>query len=182
MSIVSKFLHTFVKCIDKVSIAGAALAAAALALIAIIMGAEIIARSAFGFSLEFSWEYATYLMAASFFLGAAYTLRSGSHIRMGAAIEQFSPRIAKSMDVAATFIGLMAMLLVAHALIDLAWHAHLRGSVSFTPMATYMAIPQALPAIGAVMVILQLLARLASHWLGLPVEKPVDADGLTVDQ
>jgi len=182
MSISSRLLRGFVLVVDRISMIGAGLAALALALIALIMFAEIIVRAVLGISLEFSWEYSTYLMAAMFFLGAAYTLRAGAHIRMGAAIEQFSPRVAAAMDIVATVVGLGAMLLISYALIDLAWQAHMRGSVSFTPMETYIAIPQALPAVGAVILVLQLLARLASRALGLPVETPVAEDNMMVDQ
>lgn len=178
----SRVLHAFIRFIDALSMAGAAAAAIALAVITAIMGAEIVARGVLGFSLEFSWEFSTYLMAAMFFLGAAHTLRTGSHIRMSAAIEQFSPRMAAFLDVVATLIGLGVMLLVTYALSDLAWQAHLRGSVSFTPMATYMAIPQALPAVGSAIVVLQLLARLASRAAGEPVETPVAEEDLTADR
>lgn len=177
MTSAHRLLRGFAILVDMISLAGAVAAAVALASIALIMGTEIIARSAFGVSLDFSWEFSAYLMAALFFLGAAYTLRTGSHIRMGAAVEHFSPRVAAALDVAATLIGLAVMLLVTYALTDLAWQAHMRGSVSATPMETYMAVPQSVPAIGAAILVLQLLARLANRAVGLPVEQRPASDG-----
>lgn len=182
MTFLTGMLRGYVRFADVLALAGAVAAAIALAVITTIMGAEILARAVLGFSLEFSWEYSTYLMAAMFFLGAAYTLRSGAHIRMGAAVEHLSPRVALALDVIATLIAIAVMSLVTYAMADLAWQAHLRGSISFTPMGTYMAIPQAFPAIGTAMVVIQLLARLAAHILGLPTETPVADDEVRADR
>lgn len=182
MSFLTGMLRSYVRFADVLALAAATAAAIALAAISAIMGAEIFARAVIGISLGFSWEYSTYLMAAMFFLGAAYTLRTGVHIRMGAAVEHLSPRVAVMLDVVATLIAIAVMGLVTYAMADLAWQAHLRGSVSFTPMSTHMAIPQAFPAIGAAIVVIQLVARLASHALGLPLETPVAEDEVRTDR
>jgi C4-dicarboxylate transporter, DctQ subunit len=175
-------LREFVKIVDGLSLAGAACAAFALAAIAVIMLFEIVTRSFFGATLRFSWEYASYLMAALFFLGAAYTLRSGAHIRMGVLIEHVTPRIAITLDMFCTLIAIAVMAFVTYALADFAWQAHLRGAHSFTPMHTYLAIPQASPAIGAAMIVLQLLARLATHVAGIERETPEADDALMADR
>lgn len=179
---VARLLRAFVRLVDGLTLAGAACAVLALAAIAIIMLSEIVTRSFLGATLQFSWEYATYLMAALFFLGAAYTLRSGAHIRMSALIEHVSPQSARAFDILCTLIAIAVMAFVTYALADFAWQAHVRGARSFTPMQTYLAIPQATPAIGALMVVLQLMARLAAHALGSAPERPVADDALMADR
>ncbi len=175
-------LRAFVKIVDGFSFAGAIAAALALAMISAIMLAEIAIRFMIGSTLDFSWEYSAYLMSAAFFLGAAYTLRCGAHIRMGVFVEHVSPGLARAFDLVSTLVGLAVMASIAVALGDLAWQAFVRGARSFTPMETYLAIPQAVPALGAGLVVLQLLARLATHALGISAERPVLDDQLTVDR
>lgn len=175
-------LRSFITIVDRVSLLGGACAAVALAAIAIIMLVEIVARSFFGTALSFSWEYATYLMAALFFLGAAYTLRCGAHIRMTLLLDHVPRRVVVAVDTICTLVAIAVMAFVTVAMAGFAWQAHLRGALSFTPMQTYLAIPQALPAVGSALVVLQLLARLAAHATGLPPETPVADDVLTADR
>jgi TRAP-type C4-dicarboxylate transport system permease small subunit len=170
----ARAVSRFVAVVDALALAGAALAALALAATCVMMGAEVFARYALNTDLPFSWEYSGYLMSAVFFLGAAYALRSGTHIRLGLLNQLPWARARFAGELAATALGLAVAALVAWSLGDHAWQAWVRGAQSYTPMQTPLFIPQAVPAIGAALLCLQLLARLAAAWQRLPLEVPPD--------
>lgn len=170
------------RAVDALALAGAGLAAAALAATCLMMGAEIVARYAFNTDLPFSWEYSGYLMSAAFFLGAAYALRCGTHIRLGLLHQLPWPRVRLAGEMLSTVLALAVVALITWSLGDQAWQAWERGAQSYTPMQTPLFIPQALPAIGAVLLCLQLVARLVAAWCGLPLEKPPEEPSVSEER
>lgn len=147
-----------------------------------MMGAEVFTRYALNSDLPFSWEYSGYLMSAAFFLGAAYALRSGTHIRLGLVSQMPWPRVRLAGEIVATLVALAVAAVMAWSLADQAWQAWERGAESFTPMETPLAIPQAVPAIGAAILCLQLVARLVAAVAGLPLEAPPDEPSVSEDR
>ena len=135
-------------------------AAACLALLAIVILAEVISVWAFNRSLEFSWEYGAFLMAGAFFLGLGWTLQQGGHVRVGILAEHLSPGGARMLDIAASSVALLIAGFLTMALAGLAWSSFTDGSRTFTATATPLAIPQAVITIGALILTLQLAARL----------------------
>lgn len=158
------------------------LAALALAATCLMMGAEVFVRYALNADLPFSWEYSGYLMSAAFFLGAAYALRNGTHIRLGLLNQLPWPAARLAGEVIATLLAFAVAAIMTWSLGDQAWQAWERGATSFTPMETPLFIPQALPAIGAAILCLQLVARLVAAWAGLPLEAPSDAPSVSEDR
>ncbi len=138
-------------------------AAACLALLAIVILAEVVSVWAFNKSLEFSWEYGAFLMAGAFFLGLGWTLQQGGHVRVGILADLLPPAAARLLDLGATLIGLIIAGFLTMALAGLAWSSFVDGSRTFTATATPLAIPQAVIAIGALILTLQLAARLTRH-------------------
>lgn len=156
----------FVRLVDRVSAAAAAVAVVFLAAMAAIMLAEIFVRYFLNSTLQFSWEFASYLMSSVFFLGSAYTLRTSGHIRMSIVSETVPERVGLALDFLCTLAGIAITLLIAAALVDLAWQSYLRGVTSPTPTQTVLAIPQAGPALGACLLCLQMVARLLCLLIG----------------
>jgi TRAP-type C4-dicarboxylate transport system permease small subunit len=156
----------FIRLVDRISAVAAGVAVAFLAAMAAIMLAEIFVRYFLNATLHFSWEFATYLMSSVFFLGSAYTLRTGGHIRMSIVSETVPASVRRALDVLCTLVGVGITLLIAVALVDLAWQSYLRGATSPTPMQTVLAIPQAGPALGACLLCLQMVARLVCLAIG----------------
>ncbi|MGI9507773.1 MAG: TRAP transporter small permease subunit [Geminicoccaceae bacterium] len=146
--------------IDRLSQAAAVVAAACLALLAIVILAEVVSVWAFNKSLEFSWEYGAFFMAGAFFLGLGWTLQEGGHVRVDILTGQLPPAAARLLDIAATSIGLAIAAFLTYALAGLAWSSFVDGSRTFTATATPLAIPQALITAGALILTLQLFARL----------------------
>jgi len=172
----------FVRVVDALSLGGAAVAALALAATCLMMGAEVFARYVLGTDLPFSWEYSGYLMSAAFFLGAAYALRCGTHIRLGLLGQLSRPRVRVAAETVATLLGLAVAVLLAWSFGDQAFQAWQRGAQSYTPMETPLFVPQAVPAIGALLLCLQLAARLAAARAGLPLEQPPEEPSAAEDR
>ncbi|MGI9499550.1 MAG: TRAP transporter small permease subunit [Geminicoccaceae bacterium] len=153
-------LRALLRLIDRLSWAAAIVAAACLALLAIVILAEVISVWAFNKSLEFSWEYGAFFMAGSFFLGLGWTLGEGGHVRVGILAEHLPSAAARLLDLAATIIALIIAGFLTFALAGLAWSSFSDGSRTFTATATPLVIPQAVITIGALILTLQLVARL----------------------
>ena len=156
----------FIRLVDRMSAAAVAVAMVFLAAMAAMMLAEIFVRYFLNATLHFSWEFAAYLMSSVFFLGSAYTLRTSGHIRMSIVAETVPEGVRRALDVLCTLVGVAITLLIAAALVDLAWQSYLRGATSATPMQTVLAIPQAGPALGACLLCLQMVARLTCLVIG----------------
>ena len=122
--------------------------------------AEVVSVWLFNTSLEFSWEYGAFFMAAAFFLGLGWTLREGGHVRVGILAEHLPPGAARLLDIAATIIGLIIAGFLTSALFGLTWSSFVDGSRTFTATATPLVIPQAVITSGAAILTLQLIARL----------------------
>lgn len=151
-------------------------AAACLALLAIVILAEVISVWLLNKSLEFSWEYGAFFMAGAFFLGLGQTFKQGGHVRVGILAEHLPPSAARLLDLVATILGLLIAAFLTLALFGLTWSSFIDGSRTFTATATPLAIPQAVITVGALILTLQLLARLIRHTLadkeqGLPEQK-----------
>ena len=145
--------------IDALSRACGYAAAALVAGIAVLILAEIFCRTALNVSLSFAWEYAAYFFAVSIFLGAAYTLRTGGHVRVLLLSQNLPPRLAHWLDVAATLAGTAVAGCLAWALAAFAWRSWATGSTSPIIDETPLVYPQAAMAFGAALLTLQLVAR-----------------------
>lgn len=152
--------------IDAVGNAVAAIAAVLTVSIAVMILSEVAARSLFNISLSFAWEYSSYAMGIAMFCGAAFTLRTGGHIRVSLLASSVSPRAAYLIDIVCTVFAIGVSGYVTWALIAFAWRSFVAGSTSATISATPLAVPQGAIAFGATLLTLQLLMRLFRLLLG----------------
>lgn len=166
----SRILQRAIWGIEQLSLAGGALAAILLPAIAILMLLEIFMRSFVGVSLSFSWEYSAYSMATVFFLGAAYTLRAGGHVRVTLLYELLPGSVGRILEFIASLLGLIIAAYAAVAVSKLALMSMKLGTTSFTPTRTLLFVPQSLVAIGLILLTAQFVARL----LRLAARVPLD--------
>ena len=153
-------IRTLLKYLDSLSRIVAATAAIVTVSIAVVIISEIIARSVFNYSFSFAWEYSAYAMGIAMFCGAAFTLRTGGHIRVSL-LQSILPNGAiYGVDIVCTVLGVLISGILAYSLSMLAWGSFLSGSTSPTISATPLIIPQGLIAFGAGLLALQMLARL----------------------
>lgn len=154
-----------VDAINILSVAAGALAGLALAGITLLMGGEILSRAA-GYPLAFSWEYSAYLMSASFFLAGGFTLLSGGHVRVVLFLSDSNSRTSYILELIATAVAIAIFMVVAWALVEATMQFAARGTTSYTPMQTPLAVPTGMAAAGALVLLLQGLARLLGLLIG----------------
>lgn len=156
--------------LDAVSRWMAYVAAALVAAIAVIVLSEIFSRWALGISLTFAWEYAAYFMAAAILFAAAFTLRTGGHVRVSLLTASVPRPVARAVDFVATLLGAGMAIFLAYALVLFAWESLRTGRTSATLDATPLVYPHAALALGAVLLALQLVARIVRLISGRPPE------------
>ena len=151
------------------------LGALCLALLCCLMVAGIVVRTLSTIvswmpkDIPIAWEYSSYLMAVTFTFGAALTLRAGGHIRVRLLLSNASPPVVAMLEAVSATAGFAFATFFAVGMTRFAVRAFVadeRSLASSTPLW----IPQALIAFGAVLLALQLLARLVSLCLSQPVE------------
>ncbi|MEZ4237795.1 MAG: TRAP transporter small permease [Myxococcota bacterium] len=110
--------------IEAVVVSGGILGIAALS------AANVVCRTAFGFSLAWAQELSQFLMIAVTFVGLSYAASQGRHIRMTAIYDQLSPRAQKAtmVGISATTSALLAVLAVYG--VSYAATVHTLGTVS----------------------------------------------------
>lgn len=159
--------------VDRIGAAAAVLAAVCLALMATFVLAEVVSIALFNQSLEFTWEVSSFLMAAAFFLGLPWTLNSGGHVRVQILAGALPRRLRPGLDFLATVVALSIAAFLTIALAKLAWSSFVDGSRTFTATATPLVIPQAVVALGAALLCLQLAARAVRIVIGEPADTAV---------
>jgi TRAP-type C4-dicarboxylate transport system permease small subunit len=153
-------MNRLLRLIDGICLAAAWTAAALLAGLFCLSLGEILLRNLFGSSLAISVEYAGYMVAASLLLGSGWTLGAGGHIRVGLVGARLAPALAWALEVAATVFSLALVAYLSWAMLAYAAASGADGVVSYFPSATPLVYPQALLALGPVVLGLALIARL----------------------
>ena len=122
--------------------------------------------------IPIAWEYSSYLMAVTFTFGAALTLRAGGHIRVKVLLGSVRPQASTALEVLSTLIGTAFAGFFFVAMTEFAWRAFRTDDCSLAS-DTPLWIPQACVAFGALLLLLQMVARLGQLALG---EKPENKD------
>ncbi|WP_158892053.1 MULTISPECIES: TRAP transporter small permease subunit [unclassified Pseudomonas] len=137
-----------------------------MALLFLLMIAEVCYRNVTGRSLGFTWEFSGYLFGAIIFLGSAWTLRCGAQVRIRFMLDMLPPRWARLLDTFACLCGFLIALYLFCALCGFTWQAWSRDIVSSTPEQVPLVWPRALLTLGSGMFCLQLLAQALAVLLG----------------
>jgi TRAP-type C4-dicarboxylate transport system permease small subunit len=160
---------------DLVALAATYLAALCLAALVLLVLAEVLVAflsrmsAKFPSSIPIAWEYSAYLMGAAFMLGSGLTLRAGMHVRVEMLIQGGKGRHARIMELLSSIIGTMVSVLLAWTFSVFAIRSYLTNQLSqdsFTPLW----IPQAPLAIGAIILALEMVARLLACLTNRPVD------------
>jgi TRAP-type C4-dicarboxylate transport system permease small subunit len=155
--------------IDMLARIGGHLGAACLFALTALILAEIGSRNLLNHNLRFAWEYSSYLMGAGFLFGAAVTLRAGGHIRVTVLLAQLGPAGKRIIEIVAAAGGTALTVFLAWSLLRFTMRAYEAGQTSISSN-TLLWIPQSLVVAGAVMLALQMIARLIQALLDLPLE------------
>ena len=116
-------------------------------------------------------------MGAAVFLAAAFTLRSGSHVRVSLLSNSVPARMVKAIDLAATLLAAALTVYLAYALLAFTWQAHVSGSTSPTIDEVPLVYSRGVMAIGALLLAVQMIARALQNLMSLP---PEDAEARSI--
>ncbi|WP_332741803.1 TRAP transporter small permease subunit [Hydrogenophaga sp.] len=119
--------------------------------------------------LPHTWEYCSYLMAASFTFGAAMTLRTGGHIRVQLLLCRLGPGARRALETLTSLIGLLSVSFLSYSMARFTWTSFVSGQVS-AESGTLLWMPQLAVTFGILLLALQLLARVIQALAGLPLE------------
>lgn len=162
-------MDRIVVALDRVLEVANRIAAFSILVMAALILTEIFCRVALDYSIKLVWETGTYLLAASWFLAAGYTLRTGGHVRIALLAGKLSTSGKRFLDIVATLGGIWICGVLLASLVQLFTDSIKYNKHSFTPMQTPLWIPQLFVVIGAVLLLLAMAARL---WLLLRRENP----------
>ncbi|WP_167767198.1 TRAP transporter small permease [Jannaschia formosa] len=157
------------RALDAIYRAAGVLAGIFLVAICVIVCAQIVARQ-FQAIIPSADQFAGFCLAATSFLGLAYSFRSGSHIRVTLFVRALggtAQRLAliAALGIAAAITGVLAWHTVA-----MVWQNFSRGEVTSGLVPVPLWLPQAAMAIGLALFALAVVEDLVRVLLGHPPE------------
>jgi len=149
------------KILDNITFKLNGLSGICIVIITIFILLEIIARKFFNYGFLFVLEVSSYLLATSWFLSAAYTLRTDGHIRINVLTSVLkTDRAVRFVDIFATVLGIVMSLIFFRAVLILASDSYFFNKTSFSPLRAPLYIPQTFIAIGMFFMLIQMIVRL----------------------
>jgi TRAP-type C4-dicarboxylate transport system permease small subunit len=153
-------MSAFVRLMDRVSTACAAVAAVMLALAALVITWNVIYRAT-GASTYWEIEFAVYMMVASLFLASPYTLHTHGHVAVDLLTHLLPARMAHRVGVVVAVVGLIVCAYLAVAGGILTVESFLKGertSSTWAPLKwpLFLTMP-----VGLALTALQYVAELA---------------------
>ncbi|WOD09094.1 TRAP transporter small permease [Marinomonas sp. GJ51-6] len=120
-----------------------------IVVITLLLLAQIIGRF-FNFIVPSAEDFAGFALAASTFLGLAYTFREGGHIRVTLVIQRFSPLPRKIQEGMILTLSLALLCYVSYACSFMVYESYIYDEVSYGYVPVPLWIPQVPVAIGAI--------------------------------
>jgi len=151
--------------LDAVYKASGVAAGIFLVAIAVLSLTQIVARM-FGATASSFDEFAGYALAASSFLGLAYTLRAGEHIRMSLGIDRLRGGARRGVEVLCLAAAIGVIGFFAWATADMTVTSYQLDDVSQGLVPIKLWIPQSATAIGLWILLLALVDDLVATLRG----------------
>ena len=92
--------------ISRASLIAAYVTAVMFGMLVILVMAEIIRRAVFGSSFLWTFELSSWLLVGIAFMGLAYTLKTGGHVRVTLVSSRLAPRAQNLVEIVLSGIGL----------------------------------------------------------------------------
>ncbi len=121
---------------------------------------EIFLRSFLSRTLYITGEYTAYIVVGITFIGMAYTLKEGGHIRMTFLHSVLKGKKVIFLDILTSLIGLIFFVVVTKITFDFAMGSYLIGSRSMQISRTLLYIPQSFIVIGSSVMVLQFFGEI----------------------
>lgn len=158
-------LRMVLRIADGLALLGGYVAMACLAVIALLMLAQVSVALVSRFvptvrgDISFAWEYGSYLMGATFLLGSAVTLRADRHIRLGVVMQNSGPGVVRVLEIVSSALALAFSIFLTVAFVQGAERAVAMGTTSISS-ATPLWIPLTVFAVGCALLAIQCAVRL----------------------
>ncbi|AWK88140.1 TRAP transporter small permease [Azospirillum thermophilum] len=160
--------------LDRIFTAAGYLAAIFLAMIAVVILAQIGGRLA-GYSVPDGDDLAGWCMAASSFLALAATLRRGEHIRVSLLTDRMRPARRRLFEIWAHLVGgAIGVYFAVHSVLFVL-ESYEFGDRSMGVLAVPLWIPQSGMAVGVVLIAVALLDELIRLLRGGDLRQSVEA-------
>ena len=129
---------------------------AALAMVLLII-LGVTARYVLHIPLSFDAEYTGYLLVLVSFVGAAYALKAGSHVRVDIIIRLLPKKVGAWMQVVTDMLSLGVVVMLLWYMVDMTYTNW--GRVASGPMETPLGPVQLMLPLGALLFLLQLIVE-----------------------
>jgi len=167
------------------------LAAACLAAIAALVGAQVLGRLAdnllpliglprYGFIVPSLSEICGFLLGAATFLALAGTLRAGTHVRVTLFLGLMPQRVRRPVETLALAFSTVASAYLTWFVAQLALDSHRFGEVSVGLLPIVLWPPQAVMAFGAALLTVALLDELVRVARGAPLSFRAAEDAIAL--
>ena len=100
------YLKSISRKISLASLIAAYITAVLFGMLVILVMAEIIRRAVFGSSFLWTFELSSWLLVGIAFMGLAYTLKTGGHVRVTLVSSRLAPRVQNLLEIVLCGIGL----------------------------------------------------------------------------
>lgn len=148
------------RAVDALGAAAMAVSAVATVLMTALITVEVVGRSFFGVSTLVADEMSGYLLVVLTFFGLADSLRSDSFIRVELLYSRLPTRARRRLDAGLLLIALAYTGLLTYHFWGFVAASYRFGTTSIYFTETRLWVPQAFMAVGATVLILQILAEL----------------------
>lgn len=147
------------------------LAGIALAIIAQVLGRFL------GFAID-STETAGFCMAASTFLGLAYTFKQGGHIRVNLLIRYFPKKVRWATEIFCLAFTAAGLLYFTYWAADFVYFSYKFNEISPGLMAVPFWIPRSGMLLGLLIMTIAVIDELWSVWLGAEPSYEANAESI----
>lgn len=152
-----------------------------IVIITLLLLAQIIGRL-FGFIVPSAEDFAGYALAASTFLGLAYTFREGGHIRVTLLIQRFSPVPRKVQEGSILVLSLALMSYLSYACSFMVYESYIYDEVSYGYVPVPLWIPQVPVAVGVIALTLAIIDALVMLIKGKQPTYSEQEDALALEE
>ena len=145
---------------------GGSIGAALIAVTAVIITVNCIARYVFNRPMMFVDEYSCYMLVALVYCGLGATLRAGKHVYVDMFVGKLPARVQRAMSTATLALGVVPVSIMCWYSWKGFWSNYTGKIVSLTPLQTPLWLPYLTVAIGLTIFLFDIIAiagqRLAS--------------------
>jgi C4-dicarboxylate transporter DctM subunit len=156
--LLSRIFGILGKAVDVTSNLGGFLSALLILAIALIVFYEIIARDVFNHPTTWVLEYSIYMLIAVSFLGAGYTAKCGRHVSVDVISSRLSERTRVSLEFVTLLWSIGFTLILVYTSILMVRQSWVQNRLSTSILETPMFITEIPVAVGAVLLLLQLIS------------------------